>query len=125
MDRMQFDAMMGVLTRIADALEGAGGVEKRSSSGGAISQKQAEFIRELREKVGDTSTAIPETTSEAHGLIQELIAKRDAKPPKEKERARPRREPEPEPEEEDRSDIDPERNARMIREHMIKMGWVQ
>jgi len=115
------------VSRIADSLSSqtAAAPQKENSSSGEVSAKQIKYIGDLRRMAGDTSTEIPETSSEASDLIKELQKKPPKKKEKKQERARPRREPEPEPEEEDRSDIDPERNARMIREHMKKMGWVQ
>lgn len=119
MTDQQAEKFLVVLNRIADALEKTTKKQTEAprefSHSGGPSQKQLSFIRELRVKLADSSTEEPQTSADASALIKTLIERRD------KAASRPRRATEPEPE--DRSDIDPERNARMIAEHMEKMGW--
>jgi len=115
------------VSRIADSLSSqtAAAPQKENSSSGEVSAKQIKYIGDLRRMAGDTSTEIPETSSEASDLIKELQKKPPKKKEKKQERARPRREPEPEPEEEEEYIVDVALNDRLIAEHMKKMGWDQ
>ena len=115
------------VSRIADSLSSqtaAAPRKENSSSSGEVSAKQLKYIRDLRRMTGDTSTEIPETSSEASDLIKELQKRPPKKKEKTKESASPRRpEPEPEPEPDKKQYLSQEEISSRINEFIEKKTW--